>query len=107
MAAPIPASVERLLNDANRHDTDAFIAAFADDGTVHDWGREFIGADAIRGWSDRESIGKRASREIRDVRQDPDLTVVTAQLSGDGFNGPSHFSFLLSGAQVSRMTIRA
>jgi hypothetical protein len=107
MLAPIPAPLQRLLDAANGRDTDAFIAAFVDDGTVDDWGREFVGPDAIRGWSDREFIGKRVSLEIRDVRQDADLTVVTAQVGGDGFNGPSHFSFLLSGARVSRMTIRA
>jgi hypothetical protein len=107
MAAPIPAPVERLLNAANGHDTDAFLAAFVKDGAVDDWGREFVGPEAIRGWSDREFIGKRVTLEIRDVRQDGDTTVVTAQVGGDGFNGPSHFSFLLRGARVSRMTIRA
>jgi SnoaL-like domain len=107
MAAQIPAPVERLLNAANGHDTDAFIAAFVDDGAVDDWGREFVGPEAVRGWSDREFIGKRVSLEIRDVRQDGDTTVVTAQVGGDGFNGPSHFGFLLRGARFSRMTIRA
>ena len=107
MAPPIPAPVERLLNAANGHDTDAFIAAFVDDGVVDDWGRQFVGPEAIRGWSDRELIGKRVSLEIRDVRQDADLTVVSAQVGGDGFNGASHFGFLLRGSRVSRMTIRA
>ena len=107
MAVSIPAPVQRLLNAANGHDTDAFIAAFVEDGTVDDWGREFVGPEAVRGWSDREFIGQRVSLEIRDVRQDGDTTVVTAQVGGDGFNGPSHFGFLLRGARVSRMTIRA
>jgi hypothetical protein len=107
MTAPIPVPVENLLNAANRHDAEAFIAGFVEDGVVDDWGREFSGPEAIRGWSDREFIGKRVSLEIRDVRQDGDTTVVSAQVGGDGFNGPSHFSFLLGGARVSRMTIRA
>jgi SnoaL-like domain len=107
MPARIPVPVESLLNAANGHDTDAFIAAFVEDGVVDDWGREFVGPESIRGWSDREFIGQRVSLEIRDVRQDGDTTVVTAQVGGDGFIGPSHFSFILSGARVSRMTIRA
>ena len=107
MTTKIPVPVQRLLNAANGHDTDAFITAFMEDGVVDDWGREFSGPEAIRGWSDREFIGKRVSLEIRDFRQDGDATVVTAQVGGDGFNGPSHFSFLLVGARVSRMTIRA
>jgi hypothetical protein len=41
------------------------------------------------------------------IRLQGELTVVTAQVGGDGFNGPSHFSFLIDGDLVSRMTIRA
>ena len=52
-----PEPVARLLQAANDHDTDAFLAGFTDDGVVDDWGREFAGADAIRGWSDKEFIG--------------------------------------------------
>jgi len=33
--------------------------------------------------------------------------VVTAEVGGDGFSGPSHFSFLVEGDRVARMTIRA
>jgi len=29
------------------------------------------------------------------------------QVGGNGFNGPSHFSFQVAGELVSRMTIRA
>jgi hypothetical protein len=34
-------------------------------------------------------------------------TVVTAQVGGDGFNGPSHFTFRTAGDQLASMTIRA
>jgi hypothetical protein len=34
-------------------------------------------------------------------------TIVTAQVGGNGFNGPSHFSFRVAGDRVARMTIRA
>jgi hypothetical protein len=33
-------------------------------------------------------------------------TVIVAQVGGDGFNGPSHFSFRVEGAKLARMTIR-
>jgi SnoaL-like domain len=102
-----PAPVARLLEAANANDIDAFLATFIDGGVVDDWGREFIGTDAIRGWSDREFIGKHVSLDIGDIRQQGDLTVVTAEVGGDGFNGPSHFSFSIDGDLVSRMTIRA
>ncbi len=102
-----PAPVAILLQAANANDTETFLATFADGGVVDDWGREFVGTDAIRGWSDREFIGKRVSLDIRSIERDGDATVVTAEVGGEGFNGPSHFSFLVDGARVSRMTIRA
>jgi hypothetical protein len=102
-----PAAVAKLLEAANANDTEAFLATFVRDGVVDDWGREFVGADAIRGWSDSEFIGKRVSLEVRDVQHQGELTVVTAEVGGDGFNGPSHFSFSIDGDLVSRMTIRA
>jgi ketosteroid isomerase-like protein len=107
MLEPAPRPVARLLEAANANDTEAFLATFVEDGVVDDWGREFAGYDAIRGWSDREFIGKHVSLEIREIQQQGDLTVVTAEVGGDGFNGPSHFSFAVDGDLVSRMTIRA
>jgi hypothetical protein len=102
-----PAPVAKLLDAANANDTEAFLAAFVEGGVVDDWGREFVGTDAIRGWSDREFIGKRVSLEIRDIEPDGHAVVVTADVGGEGFNGPSHFTFLVDGDRVSRMTIRA
>ncbi|HEY2200530.1 MAG TPA: nuclear transport factor 2 family protein, partial [Solirubrobacteraceae bacterium] len=85
---------------------DALLATFAAEGVVDDWGREFVGPAAIRAWSDREFIGQHVSLEVRDIQTDGDVTVVTADVGGHGFNGPSHFSFSLDGDRVSRMTIR-
>jgi hypothetical protein len=105
--AALPEPVARLLQAANDNDVDAFLAGFTVDGVVDDWGREFAGADAIRSWSDNEFIGKRVTLDVRDAEQSGTTTVVTAQVGGDGFNGPSHFSFAVEGDRVARMTIRA
>lgn len=102
----VPAEVQRLLDAANAGDVDAFLAGFAEDGVVDDWGREFRGAAAIRGWSDNEFIGKQVSLDVTGVVSKAGETVVTAQVGGNGFNGPSHFSFRVAGGRVSRMTIR-
>ncbi len=103
----VPAAVQRLLDAANAGDTDAFLAGFTEDGVVDDWGREFRDADAIRGWSDDEFIGKQVSLDVTGVTARSGETVVTAQVGGNGFNGPSHFSFRVAGDLVSQMTIRA
>lgn len=103
----LPKPVERLLRAANANDTDAFLATFTDNAVVDDWGREFAGRAAIRGWSDREFIGQHVSLKITQITYEGETTEVTADVGGDGFNGPSHFSFQLDGDQVARMTIRA
>jgi hypothetical protein len=47
------------------------------------------------------------SLEVTEVADEEDETVVTAQVGGNGFNGPSHFSFTTKDDLVTRMTIRA
>jgi hypothetical protein len=99
--------VRRLIAAANANDTDAFLACFSDDGVVDDWGREFQGADAIRGWSDAEFIGVQVHLDVREETTQGDETVIGAEVGGNGFNGPSHFTFEVAGERVARMTIRA
>jgi hypothetical protein len=106
MADAPPEPVARLLKAANEHDTDAFLASFTGDGMVDDWGREFAGAEAIRGWSDEEFIGVDVALTVTSVTTDADLTTVTADVGGSGYNGPSHFMFAVRDGLVSRMTIR-
>ncbi|GAB3895453.1 nuclear transport factor 2 family protein [Kibdelosporangium lantanae] len=103
----IPQPVQVLLDAANANDIDAFLAGFTRDGVVDDWGREFTGAERIRGWSDNEFIGKQVSLDVEETVARDGETVITAQVGGNGFNGPSHFSFRVDGDKVSRMTIRA
>src|SRR5690242_704382 len=59
--------VQRALDAANANDIDAFLASFTDDGVVDDWGREFRGAQRIRGWSDNEFIGKQVALTVKDI----------------------------------------
>jgi hypothetical protein len=108
-ATPItpPAPVQTLLDAVNRGDTDEFLGCFTPDGVVDDWGREFRGAQAIRSWSDGELIGVRASLQVTEIREHEGGVTVAALVGGDGFNGPSHFSFDLDRDRVARMTIRA
>ncbi|GAA5193918.1 hypothetical protein GCM10023322_57000 [Rugosimonospora acidiphila] len=107
MTTTLPAPAQALIDAANRGDLEGFLDAFTDHGVVDDWGREFRGRSAIRGWSDGEFIGVRVSLEVTGVTGGGDEYTVTAQVGGDGFNGPSHFSFRISGSHVTRMTIRA
>jgi hypothetical protein len=62
----------------------AVLATFVEGGVVDDWGREFVGTDAIRGWSDREFIRKHVSLEIRGIEQNGEAMAVTADVGGEG-----------------------
>jgi hypothetical protein len=103
----LPEPVARALAAANANDTNAFLACFTPEGVVDDWGREFRGHDEIRAWSDREFIGVRVSLEVNGVDQQDGATTVTAAVGGEGFDGPSHFTFVADHDRVTRMTIRA
>jgi hypothetical protein len=103
----VPGPARAVLDAANGGDVEAFLDCFADGGVVDDWGREFVGRDAIRRWSDAEFIGKQVTLAVTGVERDGSRTVVTAQVGGSGFNGPSHFGFDVDGPAVARMTIRA
>ena len=101
-SSDLPKPVADALAAANAHDTDAFLAVFAPEGVVDDWGREFRGPESIRRWSDAEFIGVRVSLTPTDVVDEDGVVTVTAQVGGDGFNGPSHFSFQVQDDLVSR-----
>jgi SnoaL-like protein len=109
MSDQLPAPVQAALDAANRNDADAFAGLFASGGFVDDWGRTFTGREAIRRWSDAEFIGQRVSLAVTEVSPGSDAaeTVVAAQVGGDGFTGPSHFTFRVAGDQLASMTIRA
>ena len=107
MSESLPAAAQAVFDATNAGDTEAFLAAFAENGVVDDWGREFHGREAIRSWSDGENIGVHATFEVANVVVRDGSYVVTAIVGGGGFNGPSHFTFRVEGDHVTRMTIRA
>jgi len=103
----VPDPVRAVLDAANSGDVEAFLECFDEAGVVDDWGREFAGRDAIRRWSDAEFIGKQVTLAVTAVEHQGRRTVVSAEVGGNGFNGPSHFTFDVAGPRVTRMTIRA
>ena len=103
----LPAAVQRVLTAVDRLDADAFVAAFAPDGYVDDWGRQFRGPDGVRSWSDNEFIGKRVTFSGTEVSTAGNPVTIVTQVGGDGYNGPSHFTFDVQDDLVASMTITA
>lgn len=99
-------AVRRALEATNADDPGAFVAAFAPDGVVDDWGRRFVGHEAIASWDAGENTGVRARFEVLAVRQEGAGQAVDVRVSGGGFTGPSTFVFETAGGQITSMTIR-
>ena len=107
MSAELPVPVARLIDATNIGDTDSFLDTFAPGGVVDDWGREFTGRDEIGTWSEAEFIGKQVTLSVLGFTNAASETTLTAQVGGNGFNGPSTFTFIIEGDAVSRVNIRA
>ncbi|GAB35438.1 nuclear transport factor 2 family protein [Gordonia otitidis] len=106
MTTSLPAPVAASIDATNAGDLQAFLDVFTPDGAVDDWGRVFTGPAEIAGWSDNEFIGKNVTLAVTEATTTGADTVVIATVGGDGFNGPSTFTYTVSGDKLSRMTIR-
>jgi hypothetical protein len=100
-------TVSEAIEAANSHDTSGFLACFAAGGAVDDWGRVFTGEQRIRQWSDGEFIGKNVILSDLHFARDGDDVVVRAQVGGDGYTGPSTFTFTIAEAKIQLMRITA
>lgn len=105
----LPTPVREAFDATNAGDLERFTAAFAADGVLDDWGREFRGRDEIARWSREESIGVHQTFDVTESRVIGDDVIVTADVGGEGFNGPSTFTFRLDaeGRRIERMAITA
>jgi hypothetical protein len=97
--------IRQMLDATNRGDSDAFLAAFADDAVLEDWGRTFTGREEIAGWNARENIGVNSQIEVTGVDRSGDEVRVGVSVSGDGYNGGGAFTFRLAGDRIARMVI--
>jgi len=102
-----PDAILAFVDTTNRGDSDAFVATFTTDAHLDDWGRSFDGHEGVRSWDSTDNIGVQARLDPSDAAWEHSEYVVTATVTGNGFNGESHFRFLVADNLVTRMTIRA
>ena len=103
----IPTPIATFISTTNAGDSDAFVAAFTEDGSLNDWGRVVHGHDGIRSWDSTDNIGKQSHFELIDIAEDadPHTYLVHLKVSGKGFNGVSPFRFTLRGELIERVVI--
>lgn len=112
-ATDVPDEVQRFVHAINEGDTDAFIAAFADDGFIDDWGRVLRGSDGIRSWADTDAIGMGAHMEILRLESDvadgggADRESIRVRFSWRSrrFSGESDGIFTLAGGRIAGFRI--
>jgi ketosteroid isomerase-like protein len=102
----IPAPITAFIDATNAGDSDAFVAAFTDDGTLDDWGRVARGHDGIRAWDRTDNIGKQSHFDLVDIAAEgPETYLVHLKVTGNGFNGTSPFRFTLRGDRLAAVVI--
>jgi hypothetical protein len=97
--------IRQMIDATNRGDSEDFLAAFADDAVLDDWGRTFTGHDEIAGWNARENIGVNSHIAVTGVERSGNEVCVGVSVSGDGYNGGGAFTFVLAGDRIARMVI--
>jgi hypothetical protein len=100
-----PIIVSAVIAAVNAGDTTGFLDLFTETGTVDDWGSVYRGRQEIKSWSDRELIGVNARFELRSSEQHGSEASMLVNVGGDGFNGPSRFTFTISGGRIAEMRI--
>lgn len=108
MTVELPAPIQKVFDATNSADSAGFVAAFAEDGFINDWGRQLNGSAGIASWDQTDNIGKQASWEALSVEeQSPDRYLVSIKTGGNGYNGVSPFVFTLAGGKIHSMVISA
>lgn len=103
----LPQPVAAVVDAINNGDEDSFVAAFASEGYVDDWGRVLRGPDGIRSWSQTDAIGMSASMTVLSASTDGDTTHITFDWKSDRFNGQSEAYVTVADGEVTAFRIPA
>ena len=107
----LPKVVADHIAACNAHDAEAWMATFAPDAMLNDIQREFIGADAIRGFGDKEIFGANVTMAVQRAWDRHGDVTVHAKLDGTydktGLPDPLILSFYFSlrGDRITQLII--
>jgi hypothetical protein len=102
----LPSAIRQVFEATNAKDSGRFLAAFAPDALLDDWGRSFAGHKAIAKWNAAENIGVDSHFEVLGYKLSNGVHTVSIQVSGGGYNGGGAMAFALaSDGLILRMDI--
>lgn len=107
MTVETPSAIRSFIDSTNEEDTERFVATFAPDATIDDWGRRFEGADGIASWNQTDNIGKHSRFDVVEVAEGdgPGRFVVTVDVAGEGFTGLGTMTFTIEGDVIASLVI--
>ncbi len=103
--SPLPPPLDRFVAAVNAGDTPGFLACFAPDAAVDDWGRSFSGLASVKRWSDHELIGAKGVLTMRSVAAKDGRLLLKGHWASKAFTGDSTFDFHIVGALIHDMRI--
>ena len=107
----IPTVIREYIHASNKPDPEAFIRCFTEDAVVLDEGKQRIGKQEIKKWSDQYHFGANVTLEPRTVKENKDEVVVTCKLEGTydktGLPDPLllDYHFRIVDAKIVRLSI--
>ena len=102
----IPELVRNMRDTVNRGDAEAYLALFAPNAVVDDWGSRYEGIAAIRGWSRREQIDAKGHLTITRVISDTDGVIVfDTDWKSSFFSGPGRFRVTVRDGKIAELRI--
>jgi uncharacterized protein (TIGR02246 family) len=107
MPANPPSIIETLVRAMNAHDSDAFVALFAEQAVARDEGQEYQGRAAIKAWIEEAFRKYRPKLETVEIAAGLPETAFTATVSGTFEGSPVRLFHRLGieQGQITSMTI--
>ena len=102
----VPPAIRQFVESTNNGDSDAFVAAFAPDAHLSDWGRSFDGREGVRRWDRTDNIGVQAHFDLESVEARPgEEYVAVIRVSGNGYNGVGPMVFRIRDGFIADLRI--
>ena len=79
----LPGTIAAFVKAVNEHNTDDFLAVFADTAVIFDEGHEYRGITAIREWNAEKNIGAKITLDPVEATERNGSIVLTAAVDGD------------------------
>lgn len=101
----VPKPVQRFIDTTNQSDTTGFLACFAPEAVLVDWGSRYAGRDQIADWNQTDNIGVQSRFKIENGTLTGAEFHCQIAVSGKGFNGTGTMTFTLSGDVITQLVI--